>query len=186
MTSRKGNEGGKERGEEEMREGKKEGPLFNTRRRQRKELEERSCLPRLIKALAILEQSLAEILIWHRLHGRIRVDRHACDGRGALAEDHEHRFHADRAEGDVGGRQAEGDEQVVALAVGRDGLVLSLGARHATFLPKVWENIPDPADFLRELKRKAGLPGDYWSTDIRWQRYRTEVVAAPSAAVTEP
>jgi hypothetical protein len=60
------------------------------------------------------------------------------------------------------------------LMPGRDGLVLIAGSRRATFLPKVWEMLPDPADFLGELKRKAGLPTNYWSDAVRIDRYRTE------------
>lgn len=39
-----------------------------------------------------------------------------------------------------------------------DGLILFSGCRSATFLPQVWEQLPDPPDFLAALKRKAGMP----------------------------
>ena len=42
------------------------------------------------------------------------------------------------------------------LVPGRDGLVLRAGALRATFLPSVWKELPDPWDFLRELKLKTG------------------------------
>jgi AmmeMemoRadiSam system protein A len=61
-----------------------------------------------------------------------------------------------------------------ALRPGVDGLVLREGARTATFLPAVWESLPNPIDFLRELKRKAHLPDDHWSDRIEVQRYTTE------------
>lgn len=54
-----------------------------------------------------------------------------------------------------------------------DGLLLEEGPKRATFLPKVWEQIPDPAGFVAALKRKAGLPSDYWSATLRLSRYRT-------------
>ena len=54
-----------------------------------------------------------------------------------------------------------------------DGLILSLGRQRGTFLPSVWESLPDPRDFLLHLKRKAGLPADFWSDDIRIERYHT-------------
>jgi len=57
---------------------------------------------------------------------------------------------------------------------GRDGLILTAGAHRGTFLPSVWEQLPDPVDFLAHLKRKAGLPLGYWSTDIQVSRYGTE------------
>lgn len=57
---------------------------------------------------------------------------------------------------------------------GVDGLVLESGRYLATLLPSVWEHLPDPAEFLRQLKRKAGLDDDFWSSDIRVSRYVTE------------
>jgi AmmeMemoRadiSam system protein A len=62
-------------------------------------------------------------------------------------------------------------ELLAALRPGVDGLVLSDGPRRATFLPAVWESLPDPAAFLRELKRKAGLAPDHWSPTLRFERY---------------
>lgn len=60
------------------------------------------------------------------------------------------------------------------LQRGVDGVILQLGERRATFLPSVWESLPEPRDFLNQLKRKAGLPADYWSDELRVWRYRTE------------
>ena len=45
---------------------------------------------------------------------------------------------------------------------GVDGLVLQDGFRKATFLPQVWEKIPDPAMFLSQLCLKMGAPADLW------------------------
>ncbi len=56
----------------------------------------------------------------------------------------------------------------------RDGLILAEGIRRGTFLPSVWEQLPEPRDFLRHLKRKAGLPDDYWSPTLEVYRYETE------------
>lgn len=55
-----------------------------------------------------------------------------------------------------------------------DGLVLTDGMRHATFLPSVWEQLPDPRDFVAHLKRKAGLPAAHWSATMRVERYEVE------------
>ncbi|BDU71936.1 AmmeMemoRadiSam system protein A [Mesoterricola silvestris] len=50
-----------------------------------------------------------------------------------------------------------GEEDLIRqLVPGRDGLVLSAGPLRATFLPSVWDELPDPRDFVRELKAKAG------------------------------
>jgi len=56
----------------------------------------------------------------------------------------------------------------------RDGLILDEGTNRGTFLPAVWESLPEPRTFLRHLKRKAGLPPGYWLDRIRVRRYRTE------------
>jgi AmmeMemoRadiSam system protein A len=63
---------------------------------------------------------------------------------------------------------------VAQLRPGIDGLVLSDGMHRGTFLPSVWESLPDPQDFLNHLKMKAGLPMDHWSTHIQVERYTTE------------
>ncbi|MDR0777006.1 MAG: AmmeMemoRadiSam system protein A [Azonexus sp.] len=55
-----------------------------------------------------------------------------------------------------------------------DGVILSAGRHRATFLPQVWEQLPDPAAFLAHLKRKAGLAADYWGSDLRLERYTVE------------
>lgn len=43
-----------------------------------------------------------------------------------------------------------------------DGVVLQDGFRKATFLPQVWDKIPDPNQFLSQLCLKMGAPGDLW------------------------
>lgn len=60
------------------------------------------------------------------------------------------------------------------LQPGIDGLILEEGRRRGTFLPSVWEQLPEPEQFLRHLKQKAGLPPDYWSKQINVYRYRTQ------------
>lgn len=68
-------------------------------------------------------------------------------------------------------------ELIARLTPQIDGLVLEAGTgRRATFLPKVWEALPEPEDFLRELWRKAGLAPGYWSASLRFARYTTRVV----------
>ena len=65
-------------------------------------------------------------------------------------------------------------ELLSKIRPGRDGLLMREGQRQGTFLPAVWESIPDPESFLKELKRKTGLPVDYWSDTIKVYRYTTE------------
>ena len=64
-------------------------------------------------------------------------------------------------------------ELIAALNPYKDGLVLEDNGYRSTFLPKVWEKLPDSQDFIRELKIKAGLPADYWSATLRFYRYGT-------------
>jgi AmmeMemoRadiSam system protein A len=60
--------------------------------------------------------------------------------------------------------QYDGPEDLVAkLRPGVDGVVIERGWNRATFLPQVWEKIPDPHDFLRHLCVKAYLPGDSYT-----------------------
>lgn len=57
------------------------------------------------------------------------------------------------------------------LRPGIDGLVLSWDGHHGTFLPQVWDQIPEPGAFLDQLKRKAGLAVSWWSDDAVVERY---------------
>jgi AMMECR1 domain-containing protein len=41
-------------------------------------------------------------------------------------------------------------------------VIIRLGGASATFLPQVWEQLPDPAAFLSHLCQKAGLPAQEW------------------------
>lgn len=63
---------------------------------------------------------------------------------------------------------------------GIDGLILEDGQHRGTFLPSVWESLPDAPTFLRHLKRKAGLPEDYWSATLKVSRYTAESIDADS------
>jgi AmmeMemoRadiSam system protein A len=66
---------------------------------------------------------------------------------------------------------ADEADALARLRPGIDGLIFSAAGRRSTFLPQVWEQLPDPADFLTHLKQKAGLPADYWGPDVRLERY---------------
>ncbi len=58
-----------------------------------------------------------------------------------------------------------------------DGLILKSGSHQATFLPSVWESLPDSQQFVQQLKIKAGLDKSFWSEDIQLQRYHTISIA---------
>lgn len=65
-------------------------------------------------------------------------------------------------------------EAVAALQPGIDGLVLEYEGRRATFLPQVWEGLPDPLDFLCHLRMKADLPANFWHPRLKLARYTVE------------
>lgn len=70
------------------------------------------------------------------------------------------------------------EDLIERLHPGEDGLVLlGPGGRRSTFLPTVWETLPDPRQFLAHLKQKAGLPADYPAEQLSVQRYRSEVLS---------
>lgn len=61
-----------------------------------------------------------------------------------------------------------------ALVPRRDGVVLEWGMHRGLFLPKVWESLSEPEEFLAHLKMKAGLAADFWSEEIRVHTFTTE------------
>lgn len=63
------------------------------------------------------------------------------------------------------------EDLATRLRPGVDGLVLRHGRHHATFLPQVWEALPEPRAFVRELLRKAGLPPGFWDAEMVVERY---------------
>jgi AmmeMemoRadiSam system protein A len=71
---------------------------------------------------------------------------------------------------------ASEEELLARLRPGVDGLLLEEGFSRGTFLPAVWESLPDPAEFLAHLKRKAGLPATYWSPGLKVYRYTAESI----------
>jgi len=62
-------------------------------------------------------------------------------------------------------------EVFCTLRPGVDGVILECGDCRGTFLPQVWEQLPQPRDFLAQLKRKSGLPPAFWDPDLRLWRY---------------
>ena len=67
-------------------------------------------------------------------------------------------------------------ELLARVRPGIDGLLIEDGVYRGTFLPAVWENLPDPVEFLAHLKYKAGLPTDYWSPTLKVYRYTAESI----------
>jgi len=65
------------------------------------------------------------------------------------------------------------------LVPNRDGVVFKYGPHRATFLPQVWEQLPDPWQFLAHLKVKAGLPPDFWHPEVLLYRYQVSKFREP-------
>jgi AmmeMemoRadiSam system protein A len=66
-------------------------------------------------------------------------------------------------------------ELIDQLRPGVDGIVIAQGDKRATFLPAVWEMLPNPTDFIAQLKRKAGIVG---SLGLSADRYTVEEIPA--------
>ncbi len=77
---------------------------------------------------------------------------------------------------------ADHADLLAQLRPGEDGLILECGGARGTFLPQVWENLPDPEQFIAELKRKAGLDPNVSTSKCRVYRYR--VIKWKEAALT--
>jgi AmmeMemoRadiSam system protein A len=59
----------------------------------------------------------------------------------------------------------DANDLLAKLRPGTDGLIIRQGYHQATFLPQVWEQLPNKKDFLSHLCLKAGLAGDAWAYD---------------------
>jgi AmmeMemoRadiSam system protein A len=66
---------------------------------------------------------------------------------------------------------ASEEHALATLRPNVDGVVFEYRHYRSTFLPQVWEQLPEPAEFMAHLKRKAGLPMDFWAEEVRLSRY---------------
>jgi hypothetical protein len=69
-------------------------------------------------------------------------------------------------------RFADEADLLAQLRPGEDGVILEHEGRRATYLPQVWEGLPDKRRFLEELAKKAGLPEGTRLARCRIARYR--------------
>jgi len=69
-------------------------------------------------------------------------------------------------------RFADEADLLSQIQAGDDGLILEYEGKSATFLPQVWEGMPDKLQFLGELLNKAGLPRDTRLARCKVSRYR--------------
>lgn len=56
----------------------------------------------------------------------------------------------------------DADDLLAKIRPGVDGLIIRKGIHGATFLPQVWDQLPDKREFIGHLCLKAGLPADEW------------------------
>ncbi len=71
------------------------------------------------------------------------------------------------------------DTVLAQLRAGVDGVVFRYGHHHSTFLPEAWSQYADPAEFMAQLKYKAGLPPDFWDAGVELQRYTVDCWREP-------
>ncbi len=69
---------------------------------------------------------------------------------------------------------ASREELIEKLRPGIDGLIIKEGSFQATYLPSVWDQLPDTEQFVTELRRKAGLDPEGWSDHTEVLTYTTE------------
>ncbi len=76
------------------------------------------------------------------------------------------------------------EELLLKLRPHEDGVLLRIGTRMATFLPQVWDMLPDKVDFLDHLAQKAGCPGGSWrGEDVSISVYHVESFQEAAAIV---
>ena len=69
----------------------------------------------------------------------------------------------------------DSEDLISKLRVNVDGVIIRKGRSSATFLPQVWEQLPNPEQFLSNLCRKANLPTDAWRTgDLEVSTYQVQ------------
>jgi len=59
-------------------------------------------------------------------------------------------------------KAADPEEYPSLLRPGRDGIIMIHKGKRSTYLPQVWDDIPDPVKFLSRLCLKQGSPADCW------------------------
>ncbi len=66
---------------------------------------------------------------------------------------------------------ADEHDALAQLQPGIDGVVFEFGRYRSTFLPQVWEQLPDADIFMAHLKHKAGLQPAFWDDEVKLYRY---------------
>lgn len=70
----------------------------------------------------------------------------------------------------------DADDLLQKLTPGRDGVVIKKGFYRATYLPQVWEDLPDKENFLASLCQKAGMDENEWRQgELEVETYTVEM-----------
>jgi hypothetical protein len=69
-------------------------------------------------------------------------------------------------------RFADEADLLAQVRAGEDGIILECAGKRATYLPQVWEGLPQKERFFAELKRKAGIPAETSLGRCTVRRYR--------------
>jgi AmmeMemoRadiSam system protein B/AmmeMemoRadiSam system protein A len=69
-------------------------------------------------------------------------------------------------------RFADEADLLAQVKPGEDGIILECDGKRSTFLPQVWESLPEKRAFFGELIAKAGLPADTRLGRCKVSRYR--------------
>jgi uncharacterized protein len=65
-------------------------------------------------------------------------------------------------------------EALAQLQAATDGVLFEFGQHRSTFLPQVWQQLPNTKDFIAHLKSKAGLTPDFWADEVKLYRYTVD------------
>ncbi len=70
---------------------------------------------------------------------------------------------------------SDADDLLQKLRSEIDGVIIRKGYHQSTFLPQVWEQLPEKEDFLSHLCQKAGLGADAWEKgDLEVSTYQVQ------------
>ena len=69
---------------------------------------------------------------------------------------------------------SDAEDLISQLVPGKDGVILTTPYGKSTYLPQVWDELPDPVQFMSSLCQKQGAPADCWrnSSSIKIEIYR--------------
>lgn len=77
------------------------------------------------------------------------------------------------------------DDLISQLDRGQHGLIVQEGDKRGVLLPSVWDNLPEPQDFVSTVLRKAGLAPDHWSDSLRFHSFHAETFTEESTGAEQ-